>query len=153
MTQVDVNTLELMADMPGFKAVLYYGAVAASPGQGLAHKATVAVANHHSIEAAKAAAIRECNALRGGGPKCLMVAYVAPRKYSEQPLQMSASATTAFRKTYLKGRGAKAMAISPASGNYGIAKGDGAADAALAACNKAASGKGVTDCRIVIQDK
>ncbi|WP_428539374.1 5-aminolevulic acid synthase [Profundibacter sp.] len=152
MTDVDVKTLELMADMPEFKAVLYYGAVAASPKQGLAHKSISAVANHHSIKAAEAAAIKECNALRGGGPKCLMVAYVVPRKFSEQPLQLSASATTAFRKTYLKGRGAKAMAISPTTGDYAIAKGDGAAEAAVAACNKAASEKGATDCRVVIQD-
>ncbi len=153
MTDIDVKTLELMADMPEFKAVLYYGAVAASPKQGLAHKATVATANHHSIKAAEAAAIKECNALRGGGPKCLMVAYVVPRKFSEQPLQLSASATTAFKRTYLKGRGAKAMAVSAATGDYAIAKGEGAAETALAACNKAASEKGATDCRVVIQDK
>ncbi|WP_457645772.1 5-aminolevulic acid synthase [Profundibacter sp.] len=153
MSAVDVKTLELMADMPEFKAVLYYGAVAASPKQGLAHKATVATANHHSIKAAEAAAIKECNALRGGGPKCLMVAYVVPRKFSEQPLQLSASATTAFKRTYLKGSGAKAMAVSPATGDYAIAKGEGAAETALATCNKAVSEKGATDCRVVIQDK
>lgn len=152
MTKVDIQTLKLMAGMPEFKAVLYYGAVAASPKQGLAHKATVATANHHSIKAAEAQAVKECNALRGGGPKCLMVAYVVPRKFSEQPLQLSASATTAFKRTYLKGRGPKAMAISPATGDYAIAKGNGAAQAALADCNKSAAEKGATDCRVVIQD-
>ncbi len=152
MTEVDIKTLKLMADMPEFKAVLYYGAIAASPKRGLANKATVAMANHHSVKAAEAQAIKECNALRGGGPKCLMVAYIVPRKFSEQPLQLSASATTAFRKTYLKGRGSKAMAISPTTGDYAIAKGDGAADAALAACNKSAAEKGATDCKVVIQD-
>jgi len=152
MTDVDVATLNLMADMPEFKAVLYYGAVAASPKQGLAHKATVASANHHSIAAAEAQAVKECNALRGGGPKCVVVARVTPRKYAEQPLQLSASATTAFKRTYLKGRGAKAMAISPATGEYVTAKGDGSAEAAIAACNKAASEKGATDCIVVIQD-
>ncbi len=157
MTDVEFAILDSLWNDPTLnmeiKAILYYGAIAASPKQGLAHKATVAVANHHSIKDAEAAAIKECNALRGDGPKCLMVAYVVPRKYSEQPLQLSASATTAFKRTYLKGRGPKAMAISPATGEYAIAKGEGAAEAALAACNKAVSEKGATDCKVVIQDK
>jgi len=148
LSENDVTALKLMADMPEFRAVLYYGAVAASPKQGLAHKATVATANHHSLKAAQAQAIRECNALSGGGPACLMVAYVVPRKYSEQPLQLSTSATTAFRKTYLKGRGEKALAISPSTGGYAIAKGNGAARKALANCNN-----GANDCMIVVQDE
>lgn len=152
MTDTDVATLNLMADMTEFKAVLYYGAIAASPKQGLAHKATVASANHHSTAAAEAQAINECNAMRGGGPKCVVVARITPRKFTEQSLQLSASATTALKRTYLKGRGEKAMAISPATGEYAIAKGTGAAQSALAACNKAAGDKGTSDCYIAVQD-
>ena len=152
MTDRDVQTLNLMSGMKEFKSVLYYGAIAASPKRGLAHKATVASANHHSIAAAEAQAIKECNALRGGGPKCVVVAHILPRKFSEQPLQLSTSATTAFKRTYLKGRGAKAMAISPSTGQYAIAKGDGANDAAITTCNKAASEMGAKDCKVVIED-
>lgn len=148
MSKADIATLNLMAKMREFSAVLYYGAIAASPKHGLAHKATAATANHHTIKAAAAAAIKECNALRGGGPKCVVVAHITPKKYVERALGLSTSATVAFRKTYLRGGDAKAMAISPGTGGYAVAKGDDAVGAALAACNKG----GVSDCRIVIQD-
>jgi hypothetical protein len=153
MRDFDVKTLELMADMPEFKAVLYYGAVAASPKQGLAHKSISASTNLHSIAAAEKQALARCNKLRGGGPRCVVVAQVRPGNYTEQPLHLSVSATTAFKRTYLKGRGPKAMAVSQTTDEYAIAKGEGAAEAALAACNKAAGEKGATDCRVVIQDK
>ena len=148
MTETDVATLNLMAGMPEFKSVLYYGAIAAAPEHGLTHKATVASANHHTTEAAAAAALKECNGLRGGGPKCVVVAHITPKKYVARALQLSTSATVAFRKTYLRGGGAKALAISPSTGGYAVAKGDGAAGAALAACNK----DGAMDCLIVVQD-
>ncbi len=148
MTETDVATLNLMAGMPEFKSVLYYGAIAAAPEHGLAHKATVASANHHTTEAAAAAAIKECNGVRSGGPKCVVVAHITPKKYVERALQLSTSATVAFKKTYLRGGGSKALAISPSTGGYAVAKGDGAAVAALAACTK----DGASDCRIVVQD-
>jgi hypothetical protein len=148
MSEADVATLNLMAGMPEFKSVLYYGAIAASPKHGLAHKATVATANHHTTDAASAAALAECNGLRGGGPKCVVVAHITPKKYVEQTFQLSTSATVALRKTYLRGGGPKAFAISPSTGGYATAKGDGAADAALAACNK----DGASDCKVVVQD-
>ncbi|WP_456389249.1 5-aminolevulic acid synthase [Profundibacter sp.] len=150
MGEADVATLNLMAGMREFKTVLYYGAIAASPKRGLAHKATVASSNHHSVEAAGKAAINECNGLRGGGAKCVVVAHILPKKYSTQPqpLHLSASATAAFKKTYLRGGGPKAMAISPDMGSYAVSKGEGAQDAALAAC----SADGAKGCRIVFQD-
>lgn len=148
MGESDMATLKLMAGMREFKTVLYYGAIAASPKRGLAHKATVASSNHHSVEAADNAAINECNGLRGGGAKCVVVAHILPKKYTTQPLHLSASATAAFKKTYLRGGGPKALAISPDMGSYAVSKGEGAGTAALAAC----SADGAKGCRIVVQD-
>lgn len=148
MTDTDVSVLKLMADMREFKAVLYYGAIAASPKDGLTHKATVATSNHHSIAAAEAAATAECDELRSEGADCVVVANILPKKYTEQPFHLSASATTAFKKTYLRGGGAKALAISPNVGSYAISKGDAAAAAALSACGA----DGATDCVLVVQD-
>lgn len=144
----DVATLHLMAGMQEFKTVLYYGAIAASPKQGLVHKATGASSNHHSVEAADQAAIMKCNSLRGGGAKCLVVARILPKKYSAQPLHLSASATAAFKKTYMRGGGQRAMAISPDAGSYAVSKGEAAGEAALAGC----AADGAKGCRIVVQD-
>lgn len=148
MGDTDVALLNAMAGMKEFKSVLYYGAIAASPKNGLAHKATVAVSNHHTVEAADKAAIEECNGLRGGGAKCVIVAHILPKKYAEQPLTLSASATAAFKKTYLRGAGSKALAISPSQGSYAVSKGADAIETALSVC----AGDGAKDCRIVVQD-
>jgi len=148
MGDSDVALLNMMAGMKEFKSVLYYGAIAASPKNGLAHKATVATSNHHTIEAADKAALEECNSLRGGGAKCVVVAHILPKKYAEQPLTLSASATASFKKTYLRGAGPKALAISPSQGSYAVSKGADAIETALSVC----SGDGAKDCRIVVQD-
>lgn len=148
MADSDVAMLNIMADMKEFKSVLYYGAIAASPKDGLAHKATVATSNYHTADAAERAALKECNGLRSGGVKCVVVAHILPKKFTEQPFQLSASATAAFKKTYMRGGGPKAFAISPSVGSYAVSKGDGAADAAIAAC----SADGAKDCRVVVQD-
>lgn len=148
LTDKDMATLTNMAGMREFKSVLYYGAVAASPKDGVLSKATVATSKHHSPEAAELAAINECNGLRTGGSKCLVVAHILPKKYTAQPFQLSASATAAFKKTYLRGKGPKALAISPTLGSYAVSKGDGAADAAIAAC----AADGAKDCQVVVQD-
>ena len=148
MADSDVSLLNLMAGMTEFKSVFYYGAIAASPKHGLAHKATVASSNHHSVEAADRAAINQCNSLRGGGAKCVVVAHILPRKFAEHPFQLSASATAAFKKTYMRGGGAKALAISPSLGSYAVSKGEGAGDKAVAAC----AADGARDCEVVIQD-
>lgn len=148
MSDADVKLLNLMSGMDQFKAVLYYGAIAASPSDGVTHKATVATSTHHSPAAAAVAAISECNALRSGGPDCVVVAQILPKKYTEQTFSLSASATAILKKTYLRGGGPKAMAISPTTGSYGVAKGDGAVDAALATC----AAESAADCLIVVQD-
>jgi len=144
----DTAMLNTMAGMTEFKSVLYYGAIAASPNDGLAHKATVATSNHHTFDAAEQAALTECNGLRSGTAKCVVVAHITPKKYTAQIFQLSASATAAFKKTYLRGRGPKALAISPSLGSYAVSKGDGAADAAIAAC----ATDGAKDCQVVVQD-
>jgi|GEM_PF-575166 len=148
MRDADIATLDFMASSKEFKTVLYYAAIATSPDDGLVHKATVATSDHHTIEAAEWAALEECNRLRGGAVGCVVVAHILPRKYAAQPFQLSASATTAFKKSYLRGKGPKAMAVSPSQGSFAISKGDRAMDAALAAC----ATDGAKDCQIVVQD-
>lgn len=148
MSDADMATLNTLAGMREFKSVLYYGAVAVSPKDGVVSKATVATGKYHSIEAANSAAIKECNGLRSGGAKCVVVAQILPKKYSVQPFSLSASATAAFKKTYLRGKGDKAMAISLKDGSYGVAIGDTAAASALTAC----ASNGAKDCKVVVQD-
>jgi len=148
LTEADVKTLRTLAKVDGFKTLYYYGAIAASPRDGVLHESIHAAIDHHSVEAAGKQAVAGCNAKRTGGAKCVVVALIRPKKWTEdRPLQLSATATEAFRKVYSRGRGPKAMAISPGTGKYGIGKGDGAVDAALSACSKDAD-----DCEIVIQD-
>lgn len=148
MAEGDVALLNLMAGMTEFKSVLYYGAIAASPKDGLTHKATVATSNHHSPEAADLAAIKACNNLRRGGDKCVVVAQILPRKFKAQVFSLSASATAAFKKTYQRGKGDKALAISPSDGSYSVAEGATAAETALKVC----ASDGAKDCVIVVQD-
>lgn len=126
----------------------YYGAIAVSPDEGLMSEATVAAVNHHSIEAAAAAAARDCNARKKGRADCVVAALIRPRGYEEgRALQLSALATEAFRSDYGRS-GARALAASPATGAFGLGKGAGAAEAALADCAKA----GATDCAVVVAD-
>lgn len=148
MVEADVKILNLMAGMKEFKSVLYYGAVAASPKHGLTHKATAASSNHHTPEAAGRAAVNECNRLRNAGPKCVVVAQIVPKKFSQQQFQLSASATAAFKKTYMRGGGPKAFVISPSTGGYAMSKADSTGEAAMAACGN----DGATDCVVVVQD-
>ena len=81
---------------------------------------------------------------------CRIGARVRPRGYEARPLELSLGATTAFRETYRRARGEKALAISPSSGRFAIATGAGAAARATADCDRAAQGAG--DCRVVIAD-
>lgn len=137
---------QLLAGVAGGQA--YYGAIAVSPDEGLMSEATVAAVNHHSIESAAAAAVRDCNARKKGRADCVVAALIRPRGYQEgRALQLSAMATEAFRSDYGRS-GPRALAASPATGQFGIGKGADAAAAALAAC---AAG-GATDCAVVVAD-
>ena len=126
----------------------YYGAIAVSPDEGLMSEATIAAANYHSVEAASVVALAGCDAARKGETACVIVAFVRPKGWEARPVQMSSDATAAFRKDY-GGKGA-ALAVSASTGAWGMAKGDGAGDAAIAAC--AAKLAEAKDCAVIIAD-
>ena len=126
----------------------YYGAIAVSPDEGLMSEATIAAANYHSVEAASVAALSGCDAVRKGDAPCVIVASVRPKGWEARPIQMSADATAAFRKDY-GGKGA-ALAVSASTGTWGMAKGDNAAAAAVAAC--AAKMTDIKDCSVIVAD-
>lgn len=128
----------------------YYGAIAVSPDEGLMVEATVAAANHHSTEAATRAALASCDAKRKGAKPCVIAALIRPQGWQPRPFQLSSGATRDFLEDYAKVRRDKAFAVSPVSGLWGIGKGRGAADKAVAAC--AAKGRGVSDCAVVLID-
>lgn len=121
----------------------YYGAIAISPDEGLLSEATVAAANYHDTAAAEAAALADCNAKKTGSAPCVIAALILPESHEPRPLQLSVDATAALRKDYPAKNGA--LAISAQTGAWGIGVGT---EAALAAC----SGKGATDCAVVVQD-
>jgi hypothetical protein len=125
----------------------YYGAIAFSPDEGIAVEATVAAVNHHSVEAAEAAALADCNAKRKGEEPCAVALVLQPEGWEARALQLSKSASEALRKDYGR-KGERGMAVSPSTGAFGIGTGSGAADAAIAACAKAGAG----DCVLVVAD-
>ncbi len=118
----------------------YYAAIAISPDEGLMSQATIAAANHHSIEAATAVALAECNAKKSGAAACVIVAVVRPEGWEARPLQLSRAATEDFAN-YKGG----ALAISGATGAWGMGA---SADEAVAAC--AAKQQAATDCAVAI---
>ena len=120
----------------------YYAAIAISPDEGLMSEATIAAANHHTIEAASAAALGECNAKKKGAADCVIVAFVRPDGWEARPLQLSMAATQDFAN-YSGG----ALAISAATGAWGMG---GSADEAVAAC--VAKQEAATDCTVAIAD-
>jgi hypothetical protein len=126
----------------------YYGAIAASPDEGLLSEATIAAANYHSVEAASVAALAACDGARKGKTACVIVALVRPEGWEPRPLQLSVEATSAFRKDY-GGKGG-ALAVSASTGASGMAKGDDAAARAIAAC--ASKLAGINDCSVVVAD-
>lgn len=127
----------------------YHGAIAVSPDEGIMVEATVAAANYHTVEAASVAALAGCEAKRKGRAPCAVVALIRPAAWKPAALTLSAAATEAFREGYGR-RGPRALAASAASGVWGLGRGDGAAEAALAAC--AAMGRGVKDCAVAVAD-
>jgi len=132
----------------------YYGAVAMAPNEGMLSEANQAAANHHSIEAAEAAALKACNTARSGGRACVVVMHFLPDDYEAgRALELSQAATEAFR-SYRRGRGEKAFVISPSTGLYAIEKGDGASGGAIDTCNVdfESSNNTATDCYTVIAD-
>ena len=103
-----------------------YGAVAISPSEGLFVEWLNGVSQFHSTATARAAALAYCNGQKkSASAPCVVIAETAPKLAKP-----------------------RAFAISDATGNFGMARGDGGR--AMDACEKAA--KGASDCRIVIAD-
>lgn len=125
-----------------------YGAVAISPDEGLAVEWLSGVSQHHSLDAARAAAVTYCNGKKkSGSAGCVVVAEVSPRGAKPgAALSLSQEANEALRKDYRKLQSPKAFAISPSRGAFGFDRGDGGR--ALEACGRS----GATDCRIVVAD-
>jgi hypothetical protein len=128
----------------------YYAAIAYAPDEGLVSGSLQSAINHHGVEAADRAALAACAAAKTVAGPCRIAARVLPRRYEPRALELSLGATTVFEETYRRERAPKAMAISPATGQYAVARGADAAEAARARCN--AGTEGVQDCRIVIAD-
>ncbi len=128
----------------------YYGAIAVSPDEGIMVEATVAAANHHSVEAASAEALAACDARRKGAKRCAVVALIRPAGWAERAFQLSSGATAGFVGDYAKVRRDKAFAVSPSTGGWGVAKGRDAATKAVQDC--ATKPPQPADCRVVVQD-
>ena len=144
----DKATLKVLFRQQSFP---YYGAVAISPGDGLVSKATNAAQDLHSPAAAHAAALAACNKARTASTPCVVVADIVPRNYKPQPLTLNVEATKEMAK-YRAMRGPKAMAISPATNAWAVARGQGAEATAREACNRKAGPLGAKDCEVVIRD-
>ena len=125
----------------------YYGAVAIAPEEGLMSEATVAAANFHDTSAAGSAALAECNGKKKTATDCVVAAYIRPKGWAEPAFALSSDATAAFARYDRK---SGAFAISKATGAFGMGQGEGAVDAALAACQ--AMNDKATDSALVIQN-
>ena len=124
----------------------YYGAVAIAPDEGLMAEATVAAANFHDTNAAATAALTECNAKRKSARECVVAAYIRPKGWQEPGFSLSSDATAAFKSYDMK---TGALAVSVATGAFGMAAGDGAAEAAMKNC--VAKNDKATDCALVVE--
>lgn len=127
----------------------YYAAVAFAPDDGIMAEPTVMASNYHNIDAARDAALSECNERRSGGARCVIALEVRPSGWESRDLQLSADATEDFNDNYRRARGTRAFAISASSGQWGIGRGDSAHDDAVAAC---AGDNDTSDCSVVIAD-
>lgn len=124
----------------------YYGAIAISPQDGLMSEATVAAANYHDTDAASVVALAECNAKKTAKKPCVVAALIRPKGWQERGFQLSSDATAGFRAEYDAKSGA--LAISVATGSWGLGSGTNAKADALADC--AAKPSRPKDCTVVI---
>ena len=125
----------------------YYGAIAIAPDEGLMSEATVAAANFHDTASAGAAVLAECNAKKKTPTDCVIAAYIRPAGWKDAGFSLSSDATAALEE-YARRKGA--LAISPATGAFGMAKGDTAVEQALTNC--AAKNEKATDCVVAVQN-
>jgi hypothetical protein len=142
---VDLPKEQVNAVKSVLAAQPYYGAMAMSPDEGLMSESTVATANFHSVEAAGAAAVAQCNDKKTGASPCVVVAVVQPKGWKARALQLSSEATAGLQAGYPAAGGA--LAISAATGVWGMGQ---TAEAALGACaDTAAKPK---DCAVVVEN-
>ncbi|NSX55771.1 5-aminolevulic acid synthase [Parasulfitobacter algicola] len=127
----------------------YYTSVAVSPDDGVLSNATLAAANYHDVSAADTAALAACNAARDGRKPCVIVAHIRPKGWDARDLQLSGNATEDFRKSYLRARGTKALAVSPSTGQWSVIKGDNAQILAKETCDDKAK---TSDCVVVLSE-
>ena len=144
LSEQEVSVLTTVA-----QAQKYYAAIAFAPDAGIMAEPTVLAANYHSPQAAREAAFSGCNARREGGRPCQLAMEVRPEGWEERDLMLSADATTAFDSDYRRARGTRAFAVSLASGQWGIGRGNDAAADAITACQADTE---VSDCAVVIAD-
>lgn len=137
LLQMDLFQQQIGASVP------YYGAVAMAPGMGLQSEATVAGANFHDEDNARAFALAGCEELRRDGPDCVVVMVIRPDGWEPgRALQLNTEATAALRGAYRRMGRPRAMAISDATGQWGIGE---TGPAAVSEC-------GESDCRVVVID-
>jgi hypothetical protein len=145
--QIIRRTIDLLADQLN-GPIKYYASIAYSPDDGLVSEALQSAMNYHSAAASDAAALAACNAVKTSGARgCEIAARVLPRGYEARALTLSHDATGAFERAYRRERAPKAMAVSPSTGAFAIAR---SAEGAIAACR--GNGSGAGDCRVVIAD-
>ena len=128
----------------------YYAAFVVAPGDPQANQSGLTVVNMHSPEEATRSALAACEQRRTTGAPCIVLAQTFPRRYEPGQLTLSREATEALRGEFRQMDSPKALAISPSTGQFGFARGDGAR--AMADCNAKASEQGAQDCRIVVAD-
>lgn len=125
----------------------YYGAIAIAPDEGLMADATVAAANFHDAASATAAALAECEAKKKTPTACVIAAMIRPEGWKDQGFGLSSDATASFKDYDMK---TGALAISPLTGAFGMAAGEGAAEKALTNCG--AKNDKATDCVLAVQN-
>lgn len=127
-----------------------YGAVAISPDEGVLVEWLSGVSQHHSIEAARTAAIDYCNSKKKpASADCVSLVEVSPRgAKADAELSLSEKANDALRTAFRKLDTPRAFAISPTTGDFGMDRGDGTR--AVAAC--AAASNKANDCIVVVAD-
>jgi len=133
----------------------YYSAFAVSPTSGFIGISASAALNFHSVAAAGAAAVADCNAKREKSEKpCVVVMQVVPLNYAgRRSFQLNGDASKAFRKQYRRKAGPKAFAISESTGQWGFhvkaASDEQAAEQAIAKCAAKIEAGKKNDCKVV----
>lgn len=146
LNEKDAEVLDILVKTNDFK---YYGAIAFSPDQGLMSESLQGAFNFHDIQAASRAALTACTRAKArGSAACVVAAQIFPRGYTSRSFQLSQDATAAF-DNYESVSEDKAIALSRATGAYGIGTGSDAEAEAVSKCNANANTR---DCRIVVRD-